>query len=128
MLPMGTIVTVCMLVGLIFASDLPGLKLTRRLPQMVQRVVAAIVFAAGCWNVFWYGLQHTTEFWGQMALLSGVLMIAASLYIATSARIQGRTPARTQIHEQGWPWRIKPLVLLGLLLCMLKYAHTIYNL
>jgi hypothetical protein len=105
-----------MLIGLVFASDLPGLSLTGKLPQVIKRMVAAVVFAAGCWNVFWYGLQHATEFWGQMALISGVLMIAASLYIANVVR------------AQGWPWRIKPLVLLGLLLCMLKYAHTIYNL
>lgn len=116
MLPMGTIVTVCMLIGLIFASDLPGLNQTRRLPRMVQRIVAAIVLAAGCWNVFWYGLQHAAEFWGQMALISGALMIAASMYIADVLR------------SHAWLWRIRPLLLLGLLLCMLKYAHTIYNL
>ena len=87
---------------------------------MIQRLVAAIVFAAGCWNVFWYGLRHATEFWGQMALISGVLMIAASLYIA-------RVVTKVE-RAHGWAWRFKPLVLLGLLLCMLKYAHTIYNL
>lgn len=116
MLPMGTIVTVCMLIALVFASDLPGLSLTAKLPQTIQRIIAVIVFAAGCWNVFWYGLQHATEFWGQMALVSGALMIAASWYIFYATR------------THGWQGRLKPFVLLALLLCMLKYAHTIYNL
>ncbi len=116
MLPMGTIVTVCMLIGLIFAIDLPGLGSKNKLPLMVKRVAAGITFMAGCWNFFWYGLQHLTEFWGQMALLSGVLMIVTAIYIIRPLSLP------------SWVSTIKPLVLLALLLCMLKYAHTIYNL
>lgn len=114
MLPMGTIVTVCMLIALIFASDLPLLKLTNKLPLIIRRIVAFIVLAAGCWNLFWYALRHLTEFWGLMALVSGALMIIAATYIAAVA--------------PPWLQRIRPVVLIALLLCMLKYAHTIYNL
>jgi MFS family permease len=114
MLPMGTIVTVCMLIALIFASDLPVLNLTNKLPLILRRVVAFIVLAAGCWNLFWHALRHLTEFWGLMALVSGALMIVASTYIATVA--------------PPWLQRVRPVVLVALLLCMLKYAHTIYNL
>ena len=116
MLPMGTIVTVCMLLGLVFSSDLPGLNTTDKLPLIVRRLVAAILLAAGCWNVFWYGIRHLTEFWGLMALVSGLLMIVSALYIWKLQPL----PA--------WLLRIKPAVLLALLLCMAKYAYTIYNL
>jgi len=113
---MGTIVTVCMLVGLVFSSDLPGLNTTDKLPQLLRRIVAGIVLVAGCWNVFWYGIQHLTEFWGLMALVSGLLMIVAALYALKAQWL----PA--------WLVRVKPAVLFALLLCMAKYAYTIYML
>ena len=104
MLPMGTIVTVCMLAALVFASDLPGLNLTDKLPRVARLVIAGITLAAGCWNFFWYGLQHMTEFWGQMALLSGFLMIVTAIYIIKPVAL----PA--------WTFLIKPVVLVALLL------------
>jgi len=116
MLPMGTIVTVCMLVGLVFSSDLPGLNVTNKLPLLLRRIVAVVVLAAGCWNVFWYAMQHLTEFWGLMALVSGLLMIISALYILKLQSLP------------VWIVRIKPVVLLALLFCMAKYAHTIYHL
>jgi len=116
MLPMGTIVTVCMLVALVFSSDLPLLNVTSKLPLAINRLVASIILAAGCWNFFWYGLQHVTEFWGQMALLSGLLMIVTAVYIFK--------PRSLPI----WLSKPRPFVLIALLLCMSKYAHTIYNL
>lgn len=116
MLPMGTIVTVCMLIALVFASVMLFSGVVKKIPLTIVRFVAGLTFAAGCWNFFWYGLQHMGEFWGQMALLSGILMIATAIYIFKPHSL----PA--------WALRIKPLVLLALLLCMLKYAHTIYSL
>jgi len=116
MLPMGTIVAICMLLGIIAAVVLPTISTTGKLSGIAKSLIAGITLAAGCWNFFWYGLQHVTEFWGQMALLSGLLMIVTALYIAKPATL----PA--------WLLSIKPLVLIALLLCMLKYAHTIYHL
>ena len=116
MLPMGTIVTVCMLIALVFGGVTLLSGARTKIPLPIARFVAGLTFAAGCWNFFWYGLQHMAEFWGQMALLSGILMIATAIYIFRPHSL----PA--------WALRIQPLVLLALLLCMLKYAYTIYTL
>ncbi|GAA3935867.1 hypothetical protein [Litoribacillus peritrichatus] len=115
MLPMGTIVTFCMLIGLIFASRLPVLIRLQQLPKSVMMVIGFVVLAAGLWNVLWYALRHLTEFWGIAALLSGSLMVITAGYI---------------INEKKMPGMLKqarPLVQLLLLACMLKYGITIYQ-
>ena len=113
MIPMGTIVTVCMFSGLIAAILLP---LLRKFPLLLLYPVGFIVLAAGLWNVFWYGVQHYTEFWGVSALISGVTMIQTSLYI----------------FRVGWLpvvlLRAKPFVLILLLGCALMYAIKIASL
>ena len=76
MLPMGTIVAVCMLFGVIFAARLPVI---RSCPDIIQKLIGWVLLAAGLWNTLWYGLQHLTEFWGISALISGVLMIITAL-------------------------------------------------
>ena len=115
MLPMGTIVTVCMLMGLLFATRLPFLRTIQRLPLWLKRAVSVVVFAAGFWNVFWYALRHLTEFWGQAALVSGCLMLVTSAYIFDAARLP------PQLNK------IRPVVLLLLLACFLLYGLTIYR-
>ncbi len=72
MLPMGTIMACCMFIG--FFMSLP-LASVRNLPAFVRQPIGYIFLAAGLWNVFWYAVQHMTEFWGQAALVSGILMI-----------------------------------------------------
>ena len=113
MIPMGTVVTVCMFTGLIAALVPPKSDGPRTL---VLRLVGVIVLAAGLWNVFWYGLQHYAEFWGVAALISGVTMIQTSLYVF---RVGG-LPAISI--------RAKPFVLVLLLGCALMYAITIARL
>ena len=113
MLPMETIVTVCMFVGLLVASDLPAL---RQLPRPVKNIAAGFVLAAGLWNTFWYGLQHLTEFWGLAALVSGVLMVIVSFYVLCP----GRVPS---IFHKA-----RPVILVVLLGYALMYAVTIARL
>ena len=91
------------------------LKLGKRLPLLFY-LVGSIVLAAGLWNVFWYGVQHFTEFWGLAALISGALMIQTSLYIFRVDRL----PVVLL--------RVKPLVLILLLGCALMYAIKIASL
>ena len=110
---MGTVVTVCMISGVIMAAQLPLMK---SLPALVNRLVGAVVFAAGLWNVLWYGLQHLREFWGIAALVSGVLMIVTAIYILDETRL----PAGLR--------RAKPVVLGLLLGCSIIYAVTIARL
>jgi len=116
MLPMGTIVTVCMLVGLLFATRLPGFNLLQRLPLVFRQCVGAIVFLAGAWNVFWYALQHLTEYWGVAALVSGILMMVTGAYIAKAEWLP------------VWLRKSMPVILALLLVAALHYGWTIYNL
>ena len=113
MLPMGTIVTCCMFAGLLATTPSP---ISKHCPSYLLKCVAAIVLAAGLWNVLWYSTQHLFEFWGQMALISGIAMIITSLYVL----IPSRTPALVR--------RIKPFVLLVLFACAMTYAITIARL
>ena len=111
MLPMGTIVTVCMFIGL--AAAAPPLK---KLPMFIRKVGAWVVLTAGLWNVLWYGVQHYSEFWGIAALGSGGLMIVVALYVLAPSRLP------------DWLRPAKPFVLSLLLLCAMFYAITIARL
>ncbi len=111
MLPMGTIVAVCMFIGV-----LAGSGALKWLPQVVLKILGALVLAAGLWNTFWYGVQHLTAFWGQAALGSGILLIISGLYVLRPSML----PA--------FLIRLKPLVLILLLGCGLLYAITIARL
>ena len=113
MLPMGTIMACCMLAG--FAGTASP-QITAMLPKFLRNLIGYVVFAAGLWNVFWYGAQHLTEFWGQAALVSGALMLITAMYLIAPSKL----PA---VLRKG-----KPFILLGLLACFLLYAITIYRL
>ncbi len=116
MLPMGTIVTGCMIAGLILATELPVFKSVKKLPARFRKSVGFMVFLAGFWNVFWYAVQHIGEFWGIAALISGILLMLTSIYIVETNRIP------------SWLIRGRPVVLLLMLSCALLYGITIYNL
>ncbi len=116
MLPMGTTMTSSMVIGLLFSSRLPVLNSFNKLPVTVRKSARAIVFLAGCWNVFWYGVQHPTEFWGVAALVSGSLMLVTSFYIYGESRL----PSVLR--------RLRPVVQVALLACVLLYGVTIYHL
>lgn len=113
MLPMGTIVTGCMLAGLLIALKLPILN---KSPLALRKTIGWLVMAAGLWNTLWYGLQHLTEFWGYSALVSGIIMIITAMYILFPARL----PQFLQ--------RAKPIVLVMLAGYATLYAVTIARL
>ena len=113
MIPMGTVVSVCMFIGLIVAAPLPVLN---KIPSLLKKIGAGVVMAAGLWNVLWYGLQHFNEFWGMAALTSGGLMVVTAAYILAPARLP------------GWLLLAKPVVLTLLLGCAMLYSITIARL
>lgn len=116
MLPMGTIMTVCMALGVLFASRLPWLGLNRASPRPLLIGVGVLVALAGLWNVLWYALRHLGEFWGNTALVSGVLMLlVAALLVAPEKVPRALESAR-------------PFVVSALLGCALLYGVTIYRL
>lgn len=113
---MGTIVTACMLVGIL--SMLPGLIFKRwpALPTWLAIPVSTLIFCAGAWNTFWHGLRHLNEFWGQAALVSGAFMMICALYMLRKDALP------------EWLKRMKVYVWLALTACFLTYAITIYRL
>jgi hypothetical protein len=116
MLPMGSIMAGTMMLAVIVTADINGQSLARKLPNLIVKVIASIVMLAGLWNVLWYGAQHIGELWGNMALLSGFLMLLTSIYL-----FKGQNVAQ-------FLRVIKPLVLISLFFCSILYGYTIYNL
>jgi len=116
-IPMGTIVTVCMFLTVIFANPFPKGGLSRVAPRWVVHIVGLLAGVAGFWNVFWYGFQHPTEFWGKMALGSGALMILLSFQLIVP-----------RAKKMDWLNKITPVAVVALLGFALYYGMTIYNL
>ena len=109
---MGTIMAACLLIGAI------GMSLLFKLPRAMTIGLGLLLEAAGIWNAFWYGLQHFSEFWGQMALWSGLIMLASGAYCL---RLK-----KPEIVE-----KFKPAVLPAAFLMAgfgIFYGWTIYNL
>ena len=116
MLPMGSIVTVCMFVGLVYALLQLFTKPVRRFPAYIHAAIGGIVFMAGAWNVFWYAARNITQFWGMAALASGIALML------TGYRIFKNDSAPATLKK------FVPVVLLVLFGCMVLYGVTIYRL
>lgn len=114
---MGTVVAVCMLVTLVFVNRLPGFNLNRVTPPSLLRIIGLVTGAAGLWNVLWYALRHLGEFWGQMALGSGLLMTLLSALLVLPP---DRQPALLNT--------LRPFAVIGLLGFAITYAVGIYRL
>ncbi len=116
-IPMGTIVTVCMFLAVIFSIRIPKGGLYGACPAWLLKIVGVLVGVAGFWNVFWYAIQHLTEFWGLMALGSGALMILLSVQL-TVPRAKDLSTLNT----------VRPFAVVALLGFALYYAKTIHSL
>ena len=108
---------ICMFVTILFANRVPGFSLNRVAPLALLRVVGALTGAAGLWNTLWYGLRHIGEFWGLMALGSGILMTLLSTLLILA-------PAR----QPPLINKLRPFAILALLCFALTYAVKIYTL
>jgi hypothetical protein len=117
MIPMGTVVAFCMLLSAVFANRFPSGALNQITPLWLLRSIGSITGAAGLWNVFWYGLRHIGEFWGHMALGSGLVMCALSLLLVLSP---GSQPSLLN--------KFRPLLVVAMLLFCAYYGWTIYQL
>ena len=116
-IPMGTVIAVCMLLCVIFANRFPNGALNSRLPASALRIVGCLTATAGLWNILWFALRNITQFWGQMALGSGLLLCALSVLLILPP---ARTPPRLEAARH-----IMVLALAGF---AGFYAWTIYNL
>jgi len=116
MLPMGSIMTVCMVISAVaLAIRLLG-KGSSRVSTQVSSAAGVLALAAGVWNAVWHAPRHITEFWGQAALVSGVLMMLAAAYLLRPSRL----PA--------WLVSARLIVLIALVGCTALYGVTIYRL
>ena len=116
-IPMGTVVMVCMFMTILFANRIPGFNLNRVVPLTLLRTIGVITGAAGLWNVLWYGVRHIGEFWGHMALGSGLLMTLLSTLLILAP--ENQPPLFN---------RMRPFALIGLLGFAITYAVTLYRL
>ena len=137
MLPMGTIMAVCMPIGVTaLALTLVGPLASggrarrtddvshetkrdtdgtarHRAPHPLLRAAGVVVLLAGLWNALWHAPRHLGQFWGQAALGSGLVMLLAATCLLAPTRLP------------SWS---RPLVLVALLGFALLYGVTLYRL
>ena len=113
---MGTIMTICMIVAIAFTNRLPAGGLNRASPSWLLKLVGGISVLAASWNVFWYAFRHPTEFWGQMAFGSGLLLFACAASLLTTSAL----PA--------WYRNLRHWIVLALAGFAFVYGYTIYHL
>jgi len=112
MIPMGTVMAVCLVIGAL------GMAFVLKFSRPLVIGLGLLLEAAGVWNAFWYGLQHFSEFWGQMAFWSGIAMFVSGAFCLRLSSSEFR--AKVQ--------RIIPLLALILAAFGGYYSWTIYNL
>lgn len=121
---MGILMAVCML--LVLGMSVPSPIQTRL--RQYQAEIVIWTFLAGAWNVFWYGLQHVGEFWGNAALVSGFLLMFNSLPRLQPERWPAVIKSPTQ-WLQAWchamPKVVSVLSLVALAGCAVLYIHTL---
>ena len=111
---MGIVVTVFMILILLLSTPNPF----RKRLEKAQTPIAILALLVGGWNVGWYWSQHIGEFWGNMALASGVLMIFTSLLLFTRVKF-------AHMLTQITPLWFKALALIVLAIFAVYYAYTI---
>ncbi len=79
--------------------------------RYLRRSAVAGLALMALWNVFWFGLRHLEQFWGQAAVISGLVMVLAALDLA------GR---RVNVPRTA--------IVLGLLASFALYAITLVRL
>jgi len=80
---MGIVVCISMLLGLLMFT--PKTWLSHKLLVKWQFIIAVQLFLFGVWNAAWYGIQHLSSFWGQAALVSGLIMTLVGIILAVES-------------------------------------------
>ena len=118
---MGIIVTLVMLFGLVILRPTPWrAEAALSAPRPLRLLSGLLLVIFGVWNIG-YGVQNLGEFWGWAALISGVVMAAASLLIIALGRLESS-------HQ---PWSIvqyRTQITLALAGFFLLYSVTLIQL
>ncbi len=126
---MGIVVTIFMLLGLLMVSSFSWLSLgAKKNERSIAHFIGNGLLLAGLWNAFWHGLRYADVFWGQAALVSGLLMILVSIIILKEYGSHKLATSRAiaSIYKIINPLSI--LWIMGLLLSFLLYAVTLIQL
>ena len=91
-LPMGTIMAACMVVGAVALALAPFARARTGAPRAAARLVGTPLLVAGLWQLGWYFPRHPTEAWGLAALTSGACLLGAGAWCASS-RVRARAGA-----------------------------------
>jgi len=116
----GIIVTLAMFGGLVLLLPTPW-QVSPERPR-ARGAVGAFLLFTGFWNSAWYGLQHISEFWGVVGLVSGTIMIASAIFILRHS--PSCEPNLNTATARMWRWSL----CLALGLCFLLYAITLVQL
>lgn len=122
---MGIVVTVFMYLILLLSVSNP----LQAWLQKYQKDLALGALLAGVWNAGWYGVQNLGEFWGNAALVSGLLMIYTSLPLLVlpdtwPAFLRYGLLKAKKIHKRMSLY-VNRIALLALLGCAIVYSHTL---
>jgi len=121
---MGIVVTFAMLLALLVL-----------LPQIKQRIkpeygvfAGRFLLLAGLWNALWFGLRHLPIFWGQAALVSGLVMVLAAILILKDYKdaLLFSQKIASSIYNLLSPLRV--VIIFVLLMSFLLYAVTLIRL
>lgn len=68
---MGIVMAIIMLLGVLALIN----------KRWKNNVTSIVLLLGGLWNLLWYGLRHTSSFWGNSAIITGILMVLAALHL-----------------------------------------------
>ena len=120
---MGIVVCLSMLLGLLMF--MPKTWLSHKLLVKWQSIIAVQLFLFGVWNAAWYGIQHLNSFWGQAALVSGLIMILVGIILVVES---GDEKSKFIISFYQSIKSIRSIIVVALLVCFLLYAVTLIQL
>lgn len=126
---MGIVMTVFMALAIVMVWPWSAALAAWRLQHAGSARTAAIgIMLAGVWNGLWHGLRHLDQFWGQAALVSGLLMMVAATLLLVRKQARGNgSPGRQE--QGGYPTGAGVgLLVLALLGCFGLYAITLIRL
>ena len=84
-----------------------------------------LLLVMGLWNAAWYGLRHLGSFWGNAALITGVVMLLAGLILLVESKPQ-HPPALLAVYQKLKLLRLP--IFIALLASFLLYAITLIQL
>jgi len=84
-----------------------------------------LLLALGLWNTAWYGLRHLGSFWGNAALVTGIVMLLAGFILLVESKPQ-HPPVLLAVYQKLKLLRLP--IFIALLASFLLYVITLIQL